>query len=571
MPKPSHWRSATTTEGDQRAPNRAMLRAVGFDDDAFAKPMVGVATTWNEITPCNASLDQLARLAKAGVGEAGGIAQIYNTITVSDGISMGHVGMKYSLPSRELIADTVEDVAEAQRFDGLVTFGGCDKSIPGCLMALARLNIPGLFVYGGTIRPGHYAGEDVDIVSIFEAVGQFLKGNISREEFVGIEKAACPGAGACGGMYTANTMASVAVGLGLSLPHGASMPAVEADQQTVSARKAADARAAGRSVVELIERDLRPRAILTRGAFDNAITLVMALGGSTNAVLHLLAIAHEAGVDLSLNDFQRSARRTPHLADLKPGGRFVMTDLDRVGGVAAVMRLLLDAGLLDGGALTVTGQTVAENLRDVAPPAADQPIVRPLSNPLSVSGPLVVLRGNLAPDGAIAKVAGLRNTRLEGPARVYDSEETCSEAIAAGHIQAGDVVVIRYEGPRGGPGMREMLSVTAALVGAGLGDRVGLITDGRFSGGTHGLVVGHVTPEAQDGGPLAVVRDGDVITIDADAGTLSLAISDSDLRARLEAWTPRPAAATRGVLAKYAALSLGAVTTPRPVAEPVLR
>jgi len=555
-----HLRSRMTTAGVQRAPNRAMLRAVGFTDNDFHKPMIGIASTWSEITPCNIHLDRLAMKAKEGARVAGGVPQIFNTITVSDGIAMGHEGMKFSLPSRDWIADTIELVANAQRFDALVAIGGCDKTIPGCLMALARLDIPGIFVYGGTILPGTCRGHDVDIVSIFEAVGQYSAGAISYEELLEVEKAACPGPGACGGMYTANTMASAAVGLGMSLPFGASLPGV-------SARKAEDAYAAGQRVLKLLEADLRPRQILTMPAFENAITLAMALGGSTNVVLHLLAIAREAGVPLTIADFQRISDKVPYIADLKPGGRYVMADLDRAGGVQAVLKLLLNAGLIHGDVMTVTGQTMAENLRNVPEPSREQRVIRPLDAPFLPTGPLVILKGNLAPDGAVAKIAGISVTKITGPAQVYDSEEDCFQAIMDGKIRKGSVIVIRYEGPRGGPGMREMLAVTSAITGQGLGEEVGLITDGRFSGGTHGLVVGHVTPEAQVGGPIAAIRDGDRITIDIDRRELSVALSDAEIRARLEQWQPRPPAYTTGILAKYAQLvssaSEGAVTNPR--------
>lgn len=567
MEKSPKLRSSMTTSGDDRAPNRAMLRAVGFSDDDFARPMIGVATTWNEITPCNASLDQLARKAKEGAREAGGAPQIYNTITVSDGIAMGHEGMKYSLPSRELIADTIEDVANAQRYDGLVAIGGCDKSLPGCLMALARLNIPGVFLYGGTILPGSYNGQDVDIVSIFEAVGAFHAGRITREEFLGIERTACPGPGACGGMYTANTMASIGVGLGMSLPFGASMPAVERDNKTLGQRKAQDAYEAGRTVLNLIEKNIRPRDILTKKAFENAIAVVMALGGSTNAILHLLAIAREAEVPLTIDNFQSVSDKVPHIADLKPGGRYVMADLDRAGGVQGVMKMLLNAGLIHGDALTVTGKTIAENLAGVSEPGRDQKVVRPLDDPLYPSGPLVILKGNLATEGCVAKIAGLSVTGITGPAHVFNSEEECTEAIHADQIKEGEVVVIRYEGPKGGPGMREMLAVTSALTGKGLGEKIGLITDGRFSGGTHGLVVGHVAPEAQVGGPIAAIRDGDMITINASKRELSVALTEDEIQSRLRGWKPREIPYKTGVLAKYVKLvssaSEGAITNPR--------
>ena len=538
-------KSRVVTEGDLRAPNRAMLRAVGFTDEDFEKPIVGIASLWSDITPCNMHLDRLAAEARAGVAQAGGVAQTFGTITVSDGIAMGHEGMKFSLASREVIADSIELVAGAQRFDGVVAIGGCDKNIPGSVMALARLDVPGIFVYGGTIRPGRYEDRDVDIASIFEAVGAHSAGRITREQFRAIECRACPGPGACGGMYTANTMASAVEALGLSLPGSASHAAESPD-------KAEDARAAGRALMRLIESGLTPRRILSRKSFRNAIALVMALGGSTNAVLHLLAIARTAGVRLTLDDFNRVGSRVPHLADLKPSGRYVMDDLNRVGGVQAVMKRLLEAGLLDGAALTVTGRTVAENLSTVAGLDPQQRIVSDLARPLHATGPLVVLRGNLAPEGAVAKISGLIVTALTGPAKVFDSEEKAMRAIMTGRIRAGDMVVIRYEGPRGGPGMREMLSVTSALIGKGIGREVGLITDGRFSGATHGLVVGHVAPEAQTGGPIAAVRTGDRITIDVRRKALTLDVGAAELRRRLKGFKPPRLKYTSGVLYKYA-------------------
>jgi dihydroxy-acid dehydratase len=550
-------RSKMITEGDVRAPNRSMLRAVGLTDEDFNKPLIGVASTWSEITPCNVHINRLAEKVKEGVRVGGGAPQIFGTITVSDGISMGTEGMKFSLPSREVIADSIELVGNAQRFDGMVAIGGCDKNMPGCLMALARLNIPSVFVYGGTILPGVCRGQDVDIVSVFEAVGQYSAGKISRQQLKEVEVSAIPGAGSCGGMYTANTMASAIEALGMSLPGSSSMPAV-------TTRKTQDCYQAGQMVIQLIERQITPEHILTKAAFENAIALVMALGGSTNAVLHLLAIARAMDVPLGIDDFTRIGKRVPHLADLKPGGRYVMADLDRVGGVQAVMKLLLKEGLLNGDVLTVTGKTMAENLAEAPDLAEEQQVVRPMKNTFSSSGPLVILKGNLAPEGAVCKIAGLHITKHRGPARVFNAEEETFEAIMKHQIQHGDVIVIRYEGPKGGPGMREMLAVTAALIGQGYGETVGLITDGRFSGGTHGMVVGHIAPEALMGGPIAIVQDGDMITIDADQNLLSVDLSNEEIARRLQQWqTPAPKY-TKGVMAKYvklvASASEGAVT-----------
>ncbi len=550
-------RSKAITEGDIRAPNRSMLRAVGLTDEDFQKPLIGVASTWSEITPCNSHINRLAEKVKEGVRVGGGVPQIFGTITVSDGISMGTEGMKFSLPSREVIADSIELVGNAQRFDGIVAIGGCDKNMPGCLMALARLDIPSLFVYGGTILPGTCGGQDVDIVSVFEAVGQYSAGKITREELKEVETRAIPGAGSCGGMYTANTMASAIEALGMSLPGGSSMPAV-------TTRKVLDCYNAGQMVVRLIERGITPRHILTKAAFENAISVVMALGGSTNAVLHLIAIARQLDIPLTIDDFTRVGHKVPHLADLKPGGRYVMADLDRIGGVQAVMKMLLQAGFLHGDALTVTGNTLAENLEAVPSLVEDQHIVMPLNRPLHPSGPLVILRGNLAPEGAVCKIAGLKSTSHRGPAKVFNSEEETFDAIMNHRITHGDVVVIRYEGPKGGPGMREMLAVTSALVGQGYGETVGLITDGRFSGGTHGMVVGHIAPEAQVGGPIAIVQEGDTITIDADHNEISINLSDQEIARRLQKWQAPAPKYTSGVLAKYVKLvtsaSQGAVT-----------
>jgi dihydroxy-acid dehydratase len=551
-------KSKMTTEGDYRAPNRAMLRAVGFTDEDFEKPMIGLSSTWSEITPCNYHLNRLAEKVKEGVRVGGGISQTFGTITVSDGIVMGHEGMRFSLASREVIADSIELVAEAQRFDAMIALGGCDKNIPGSVMALARLNVPSIFIYGGTIQAGVCNGEDIDIVSVFEAVGKFNNGTISREEFLAIEKQAIPGPGSCGGMYTANTMASAVEALGLSLPGSASMPAV-------SSRKEIDCYEAGKQIVSLLEKQITPDKILTKEAFDNAITLVMALGGSTNAILHLIAIAREIGTPLELDDFNRIGAKVPHIADLKPGGKYVMNDLDKIGGIQSVMKLLLKEDLIHGHCLTISGTTIEENLASISVPAMKQTIIRTTTDPLHSSGPLVVLRGNLAPDGAVAKISGLEKIEITGPAKVFDSEEECFEAIMENQITDGDVVVIRYEGPRGGPGMREMLAVTAAIVGKGLGESVGLITDGRFSGGTHGLVVGHVSPEAYDGGPLAFLKNGDQVTISAPGKEVSVKLSTEELEKRKETWQQPKPRYRRGVLAKYASLvhsaSQGAITT----------
>ncbi len=550
-------RSSEITGGDYRAPNRAMLRAVGFKDADFQKAIVGIASAWSNLTPCNMHIDQLARKADEGVRAGNGVPLTFGTITVSDGISMGTQGMKYSLVSREVIADSIEVVSCAQRFDGLVAIGGCDKNMPGALMAIARMNIPSVFVYGGTIKPGKFEGKDIDIVSIFEAVGSYSAGKITKEQFKGVECNACPGAGSCGGMYTANTMASAIEAMGMSLPFSSSADA-ESDQ------KRQDTHQAGKAVIELIKNKILPRDILTKKAFENAITVVMALGGSTNAVLHLMAIANEARVKLVLDDFNRISKRVPHLANLKPSGKYVMSDLNKVGGIPGVMKMLLDAKLIHGDAMTVTGKTVAENLRDVKP-VSDHDIVRPLSNPLYPTGPLVVIRGNLAPEGAVAKIGGLKIFKHRGPARVYNSEEETLKAILSKKIKPNDVIVVRYEGPKGGPGMREMLAVTSAIIGAGLGDSVALITDGRFSGGTHGFVVGHVAPEAAVRGPLAALQNGDMIEIDAKKLSIRVELSDKEIKARLKKLKPYFPKIRTGVLAKYSRLvssaALGAVTT----------
>jgi len=550
-------RSAEAHEGPFRAPNRAMLRAVGFGDEDFQKPLIGVASSWAEITPCNSHLDVLARSAKAGASAAGGAPQIFNTITVSDGISMGHQGMKYSLVSREVIADSIETVVGAQRMDGLVAIGGCDKNMPGCMMAIARCDVPSIFVYGGTILPGIYEGREVDIVSIFEAVGQFNAGSIDADTLHGIECAACPGAGSCGGMYTANTMASAIEAMGMSLPYSASNIAISDEKQ-------ADAKAAGAAVINLLQTGILPKDIMTKKAFENAIAVQMALGGSTNAFLHLIAIARTIDVDLTLEDFERIQKKVPHLADLKPSGGKVMKDLGQVGGVPGLMKLLHAHGLIHGDCMTVTGKTIAENLAEAAPLHDGQEVIRPFDNPLRANGPLVVMRGNLAPEGAVAKISGLKRTTITGPARVYDSEELATAAIVKGEVKAGDVVVIRYEGPKGGPGMREMLAITAIVMGNGLGESVALITDGRFSGGTHGLVVGHIAPEAQDGGPIGLLEEGDMITIDSETAELKVAVSDEEFARRRANWTAPPLRHTTGVLGKYArqvsSASIGALT-----------
>lgn len=550
-------RSSVITHGDERAPNRAMLRAVGFKDEDFEKPMVGIASTWSEITPCNSHIDELAKKVKEGVATAGGVSQIFGTITVSDGISMGTEGMKFSLPSREVIADSIEVVCNAQRFDALVAIGGCDKNMPGCLMAMCRLNIPSIFVYGGTILPGKFQEQDVDIVSIFEAVGKFSAGKISQEEFKGIECNACPGAGACGGMYTANTMASAIEAMGMSLPTSASHAAI-------SSEKKEDCIKAGEAVLRLLEKNITPKKILTKRAFENAVALVMALGGSTNAVLHLIAIARTIGVDLKLDDFDRIGKKVPHLADLKPSGKYEMNDLNRVGGVHGVLKMLLEAKLIHGDPLTVTGKPLAENLAELPFLSSDQKVVRPVSAPLHSTGPIVILRGNLAPEGAVAKISGLTKTSITGPAKVFDSEEEALKAILADKIKKGDVIVIRFEGPKGGPGMREMLAVTSAVVGKGLGKEIGLITDGRFSGGTHGLVVGHVAPEAQERGPIAIVKNGDMITIDAEKKELHLHLSRKEISQRLKKFKVPALKYKSGVLYKFAesvcSASRGALT-----------
>ncbi|MCC7010648.1 MAG: dihydroxy-acid dehydratase [Acidobacteria bacterium] len=549
-------RSSQLVEGPHRAPARAMLKAVGFTDSDLQRPLIGVANTWIEIGPCTYHLRHLAEYVREGIKAAGGTPMEFNTVSISDGITMGTSGMRMSLVSRELIADSIEMVVDGNELDGVIALVGCDKTIPGAAMALARVNVPGLVLYGGSIAPGHYGGRSVTIQDVFEAVGAQAAGRITMDQLVSLENVACPGAGACGGQFTANTMAGVCEFLGIS-PLGANnVPAVDPAKPDV-------ARAAGRLVVDLVRRGLTPKAIMTPAAFQNAIASVVATGGSTNAVLHLLAIAREAGVDLDIEAFNRVSAAVPWLADLKPAGRFVATDLHEVGGTKLVADRLLKLGAIDGGAITVTGRTLADEAAGAAE-APGQEVVRPLDRPLAPTGGLVILRGSLAPEGAVMKVAGHKRHSHRGPARVFDSEEATFDAVRAGRIRPGDVVVIRYEGPRGGPGMREMLAVTGAIMGAGLGDTVALVTDGRFSGATHGYMVGHVAPEAASGGPIAVVRDGDVITIDEDAHTIELEIPAAELQARLAAWTAPPPRATRGVLAKYAKLvssaALGAVT-----------
>jgi dihydroxy-acid dehydratase len=529
------------------------LRAVGLTDADWEKPQVGIASSWNEITPCNMSIRRLTTAAKEGVRAAGGVALEFGTITVSDGISMGHEGMRASLVSREVIADSVETVMHGERLDGLVATGGCDKSMPGMMMAIARLNLPAVFVYNGSTLPGYLDGKALDITSVFEAIGACAAGTITEEELGEIERHACPGEGACGGMFTANTMSSIGEALGLSLPGSASAPAIDP-------RREVDARLAGEAVVNMLRLGIRPSDILTKKAFENAIALANALGGSTNAVLHLLAIANEAGVELNLEDFNRIAAKVPHIADMKPGGKFHMTDLDRIGGVPVVLKMLLDAGLLHGDVMTVTGKTMAENLAEINPPDPDGVVVHPLSAPINVEGGLLILTGSLAPKGSVVKVAGLTPEQrlFEGTARVFDGEDGAMAAIMAGEIQPNTVLVIRYEGPKGGPGMREMLAITGAMKGAGRGYDCALITDGRFSGGTWGFCIGHVAPEAVDGGPIAFVRDGDQIKIDVANFGLDLLVDEAELAKRREGWKPNSPRYTSGVLGKYAKLAQGA-------------
>ncbi len=540
-------RSGLVTDGMERAPARGMLRAVGIKDEDFAKPQIGIASSWNEITPCNLSLDRLAKASKKGVIDAGGFPMQFGTISVSDGISMGHEGMHFSLVSREVIADSVETVMQAERLDGMVTFAGCDKSLPGMMMAAARMDVASVFVYAGSTMPGKVDGRDVTIIDAFEAVGACARGLITQEEVDKIERAICPGEGACGGMYTANTMAAVGEAIGLSLPGSASPPSIDRRRDDYAIKS-------GAAVVELIRQGITTRQILTKKAFENAITVVMALGGSTNAVLHLLAIAHEAEVELTLEDFHRVGSKVPLLGDLKPFGKYVMTDVDKVGGIPVILRALLDAGLLHGDCLTVTGKTMAENLKDINPPDADGEILKAVKNPLAVGGGITILKGSLASDGAVCKTAGVGVDVFEGPAKVFEREQAAMDALENGSIVAGDVVVIRYEGPKGGPGMREMLMITGAIKGAGLGKTVLLITDGRFSGGTTGLCVGHVAPEAVDGGAIAFVKNGDRVRIDTQKRTLDLLVDEKEMNERKKNFKPIPHKYRRGVLAKYSKL-----------------
>ena len=540
-------RSGLVTDGLERAPARGMLRAVGFKDEDFAKAQIGIASSWNEITPCNLSLDRLAKASKKGVIEAGGFPMQFGTISVSDGISMGHEGMHFSLVSREVIADSVEAVMQAERLDGMVTFAGCDKSLPGMMMAAARLDVASVFVYAGSIMPGKVDGRDVTIIDAFEAVGACARGLISEAEVDKIERAICPGEGACGGMYTANTMAAIGEAIGLSLPGSASPPSIDRRRDDYAIKS-------GAAVVELIRKGITTRQILTKKAFENAITILMALGGSTNAVLHLLAIAHEAEVELTLEDFQRVGAKVPLLGDLKPFGKYVMTDVDKVGGIPVILRALLDAGLLHGECLTVTGKTMAENLKDITPPDPDGEILKAVKNPISIGGGITILNGSLTPEGAVCKTAGIGVDLFEGPAKVFEREQAAMDALENGSIVAGDVVVIRYEGPKGGPGMREMLMITGAIKGAGLGKSVLLLTDGRFSGGTTGLCVGHVSPEAVDGGPIAFVKNGDRVRIDVKACTLDLLVSEDEMNQRRKNFKPLTHKYRRGVLAKYSKL-----------------
>ena len=540
-------RSGLVTDGMERAPARGMLRAVGMKDEDFAKPQIGIASSWNEVTPCNLSLDRLAKASKKGVKDAGGFPMQFGTISISDGISMGHEGMHFSLVSREVIADSVETVMQAERLDGMVTFAGCDKSLPGMMMAAARIDVASVFVYAGSTMPGKVDGRDVTIIDAFEAVGACARGLISQEEVDKIERAICPGEGACGGMYTANTMAAIGEAIGLSLPGSASPPSIDRRRDDYAVKS-------GAAVVELIRQGITTRQILTKKAFENAITVLMALGGSTNAVLHLLAIAYEAEVDLTLEDFHRVGSKVPLLGDLKPFGKYVMTDMDKVGGVPVILRALLDAGLLHGDCLTVTGKTMAENLKDITPPDPDGEILKAVSNPLSLGGGITILGGSLAPDGAVSKTAGVGVDFFEGPAKVFEREQSAMDALESGSIVAGDVVVIRYEGPKGGPGMREMLMITGAIKGAGLGKSVLLLTDGRFSGGSTGLCVGHVAPEAVDGGPIAFVKNGDLVRIDVKKRTLDLLVDEKDMAERKKNFKPLSHKYTRGVLAKYSKL-----------------
>jgi dihydroxy-acid dehydratase len=555
---PDNFKSQAITQGIARSPNRAMLRALGFTDGDFTKPIVGLANGYSTITPCNMGINKLALRAEVALRNAAAMPQMFGTITISDGISMGTEGMKYSLVSREVIADSIETACTGQSMDGVLAIGGCDKNMPGAMIAIARMNIPAIFVYGGTIKPGHYNGRDLTVVSSFEAVGQYSAGKIDEGELLEIERKACPGAGSCGGMFTANTMSSAIEAMGMSLPYSSTM-AAEDEEKASSAEKSAFV------LVDAIRKQILPRQILTRKAFENAISVIMAVGGSTNAVLHMMAIAHSAGVELSLDDFETIRARVPVICDLKPSGKYVATDLHKSGGIPQVMKMLLAHNLLHGDALTISGQTIAEVLADIPEtPRPDQDVIRPWDNPMYAQGHLAILRGNLATEGAVAKITGVKKPIITGRARVFDSEEACLKAILAGDIVAGDVIVIRYEGPKGGPGMREMLAPTSAIIGAGLGDSVGLITDGRFSGGTYGMVVGHVAPEAFVGGAIALVHENDTITIDAPARSLNLHVDEAELASRRAQWLPPKPRYNRGVLAKYARLvsssSIGAVT-----------
>jgi dihydroxy-acid dehydratase len=551
-------RSKVVTQGVQRSPNRAMLRAVGFKDEDFTKPIVGISNSYSSITPCNVGINKLAQRAETALRDALAMPQMFGTITISDGISMGTEGMKYSLVSREVIADSIETVCNGQSMDGVIAIGGCDKNMPGAMIAIARMNIPAIFVYGGTIKPGHYNGRDLTVVSAFEAVGQYSAGKIDDNELLEVERRACPGAGSCGGMFTANTMSSAFEAMGMSLPYSSTM-AAEDEEKADSTEKSAFV------LVEAIRKQLTPRQIISRKSIENAISVIMAVGGSTNAVLHFLAIAHAAGVELCLDDFETIRARVPVLCDLKPSGKYVATDLHKAGGIPQVMKMLLVHGLIHGDCVTISGQTIAEALADIPEePPANQDVIRPWNNPMYPQGHLAILKGNLATEGAVSKITGVKTPKITGPARVFESEESCLEAILANQINPGDIIVVRYEGPKGGPGMREMLAPTSAIIGAGLGDSVGLITDGRFSGGTYGMVVGHVAPEAAVGGTIALVQEGDTITIDAHERLLHLHVSDEELAQRRSKWQPLSPRYTNGVLAKYAKLvsssSLGAVT-----------
>ena len=556
--QPLNTKSQAITKGDRRSPNRAMLRAVGFTDEDFDKPIIGIANGQSEITPCNAGLGKLADIASTQIRESGGMPQMFGTITISDGISMGTEGMKCSLVSREVIADSIETVCRGASMDAVLCIGGCDKNMPGAMIAMARLNIPGLFVYGGTIKPGHLDGKDLTVVSVFEAVGQFGAGTIDKNELTAIEKNACPGLGSCGGMFTANTMSSAFEAMGMSLPYSSTMANEDKDKEVSTGQSA-------KTLLNMIEKNILPRDIMTRKAFENAITVVMAVGGSTNAVLHLLAIAHSAGVPLTMDDFEDIRKKVPLFCDLKPSGKYVAIDLHHAGGIPQVMKMLLNAGLLHGDCMTATGKTITENLADVPDqPREDQDVILPLDRPKATEGHLVILKGNLCEEGAVAKVSGVKTRNITGPARVFNSEEECLDAVLDDRVQAGDIVVIRFEGPRGGPGMREMLAPTAAIVGKGLGDKVALITDGRFSGGTYGIVIGHIAPEAQLGGTIGLIKDGDTITIDIEKNQLNVQLSDEELEERRKKFIAPEIKYKTGVLAKYAKLvgsaSKGAVT-----------